>query len=62
MKGFSPTWCEWIFKVMTRESVAIKVNDNLGHYFQTRKEVRLGDPLSPILLNIVVDMLAILIS
>jgi len=47
---------------MTRGSVAIKVNDNFGHYFQTRKGVRHGDPLSPILINIVVDMLAILIS
>jgi retron-type reverse transcriptase len=38
------------------------VNDNIGHYFQTRKGVCQGDPLSPILFNIVVDMLAILIS
>ena len=62
MKGFSPVWCEWISKVMSRGSVAVKVNDNLGHYFQTRKGVRQGDPLSPILFNIVVDMLAIFIS
>jgi retron-type reverse transcriptase len=47
---------------MSRGSVAVKVNDNIGHYFQTRKGVRQGDPLSPILFNIVVDMLAILIS
>jgi hypothetical protein len=33
MKGFSSTWCEWISKVMTRGSVAIKVNDNIGHFF-----------------------------
>jgi hypothetical protein len=62
LKGFSPTWCEWISKVMSRGSVAVKVNDNIGHYFQTRKGVRHGDPLSLILFNIVVDMLAILIS
>jgi hypothetical protein len=31
MKGFSPIWCEWISKVMTRGSVAVKVNDNIGH-------------------------------
>ena len=47
---------------MTRGSVAVNVNDNSGHYFQTRKGVCQGDPLSPILFNIVVDMLAILIS
>jgi len=62
MKGFSPTWCEWISNVMSRGSVAVKVNDNICHYFQTRKGVRQGDPLSPIMFNIVVDMLAILIS
>jgi hypothetical protein len=62
MKGFSSTWCDWISKVISRGSVAVKVNDNICHYFQTRKEVRQGDPLSPIMFNIVVDMLAILIS
>ena len=62
MKGFSSTWCEWISKVISRGSVAVKVNDNIGHYFQKKKGVRQGDPLSLILFNIVVDMLAILIS
>ena len=62
MKGFSPTWCEWISQVMSGGSVAVKVNDNVGHYFQTRKGVRQGDPLSLILFSIVVDMMAIFIS
>src|SRR5438105_12270916 len=62
MKGFAPIWCDWINKVMSRGSVAIKVNDHICHYFQTRKGVRQGDPLSPILFNIVVDMMAILIA
>jgi hypothetical protein len=62
MKGFSQTWCEWISKIMSRGSVAIKVNDNVGHYFQIRKGVRQGDSLSPILFNIVFDMLVVLIS
>jgi retron-type reverse transcriptase len=38
------------------------VNDKVGHYFQTKKGVRQSDPLSPILFNIVVDVLAILIA
>jgi len=42
MKGFSLTWHEWISKVIFRGSVAVKVNDNIGHYFQTRKGVCQG--------------------
>jgi hypothetical protein len=43
-------------------SVAIKVNDDVGRYFQTKKGLRQGDPLSLMLFNIVADMLAILID
>jgi retron-type reverse transcriptase len=42
--------------------VGIKINDQVGQNFQTKKGVRQGDPLSPILFNIVVDMLTILIN
>ena len=38
------------------------MNDDIGHYFQTHKCLKQGDPMSPILFNIVVDMLAILIG
>ena len=40
----------------------IKINDQIGQNFQTLKGLIQGDPLSPILFNIVVDMLAILIN
>jgi hypothetical protein len=53
---------EWIDSFITRGHVGIKVNDQVGANFQTKKGVKQGDPLSPILFNIVVDMLAILIK
>jgi len=40
----------------------VKVNDDIGKNFQTKKGLRQGDPLSPLLINLVVDMLAILIA
>ena len=45
-----------------KESVGIKMNDDIGHYFQTHKVLRQGDPMSPILFNIVVNMLTIQIG
>jgi hypothetical protein len=47
---------------MCKGSVGVKVNDNVGRYFQTKKGLRQGDHLSPILFNLVADMLALLIS
>ena len=38
------------------------VNNKLGPYFETKKGLQQGDPLFPILFNIVVDMLAIIIA
>ena len=39
MKGrFSDKWRQWIHNFVTGGSVVIKVNDDVGHYFQTKKD------------------------
>jgi hypothetical protein len=62
MKGFSDEWCAMINSFVSGGSVAIKVNDDVGKYFQTKKGLRQGDPLLPVLFNIVANMLAVSIE
>jgi hypothetical protein len=47
-------WHALIHSFVSRGSMSIKVNDNIGRYFQTQKDHREGDPL-----YIVDDMLAV---
>jgi hypothetical protein len=37
MKGFSAEWCARILSFVSGGSVAIKVNDDIGRFFQTKK-------------------------
>lgn len=47
---------------MCNGQVGIKINDQVGNTFETKKGLRQGDPLSPLMFNIVVDMLALVVN
>jgi hypothetical protein len=61
-KSFSHKINDLIFSIITSGKVNIKLNDKLGTYFKTKRGVRQGDPLFPILFNLTVDSMSSLVK
>ena len=40
MKGFSPKWWRWVEGMVKGGSFGVKVNDDIGHYFQNKRGLR----------------------
>jgi hypothetical protein len=55
-RGFGPRWVSWVMKLVQGGSTSISMNNNFFGYFQSGKGLRQGDPLSPLLFNLVVDV------
>jgi hypothetical protein len=45
-----------IKSILHNGSIGVRLNDENGDFFLTSRRVREGDPISPILLNFMVDL------
>lgn len=56
-RGFSPKWVGWILQLIKEGSVGVTLNGNDSNFFKTGKGLRQGDPISPLMFNLVGDVL-----